>query len=192
VKRLILALIILVSAVYLLVPFGNTFTPLDLSKLSSAQQSQLDLATASKAALGKELVSTLTAKMQADGPLAAIDLCNTEALPLTAKIAAQQGVLIGRTSFRLRNPQNASPQWAAATVAAESAEMQAFAGSDGSLSVLYPIMTEAKCLVCHTSKEKMAPPVLAELQAKYVADEAFGFSEGALRGYFWVEVAGQN
>ncbi len=166
----------------------DSITQLDISKLTATQQQQLDKAAASKAALGKKLVSTLTAKMKADGPVAAIELCNTQALPLTAEIAATQGVRIGRTSFKLRNPENAAPTWAAASVEAKVKDTQAFAGSDGSLSVLYPITTQAKCLTCHASEGKVAAPLVSALHEKYPNDNAFGFIEGSLRGYFWVEV----
>ncbi len=189
-KNVLVITLLLVLGAFLLLP-TDSISQLDITKLTVTQQQQLEKAAASKAALGKKLVSTLTAKMKAEGPVAAIELCNTEALPLTAEIAAEQGVRIGRTSFRLRNPQNMAPVWAAASVESKVKDTQVFAGSDGSLSVLYPIITQANCLTCHASVGMVAAPLVTALHEKYPTDEAFGFIEGSLRGYFWVEVAAE-
>jgi hypothetical protein len=190
VKGIFITIFVLALGIYFLMPV-ESISQLDITKLTPTQQQQFDKATVSKDALGKRLASVLTAKMKADGPVAAIELCNIRALPMTAEISAQQGVRLGRTSFGLRNQVNVAPMWASASVADKIEDTQAFAGSDGSLSVLYPIKTQAKCLICHASEGKVAAPLVSLLHEKYPNDQAFGFIEGSLRGYFWVEVAAE-
>ena len=46
----------------------------------------------------------------------------------------------------------------------------------------------ARCLACHGSPDTINPVVKAALAAKYPKDQATGFKEGDLCGWFWVEV----
>jgi Protein of unknown function (DUF3365) len=149
--------------------------------------------------LGQQLRSALTARMEADGPVAAIDFCHEQAPLIAAEVAKTHGVQIGRTGLRTRSPANAPAPWQQSVLTDFAAQAQAgtppsqlrFASSEQlpagvALRYMQGIGTETPCLVCHG--EKLAEPVAQAIRARYPADAATGFSEGQLRGAFWVEV----
>ena len=45
-----------------------------------------------------------------------------------------------------------------------------------------------QCEACHGERESIDPDVLKTIEAFYPEDRATGFSEGDLRGWFWIEV----
>ena len=49
-------------------------------------------------------------------------------------------------------------------------------------------MLKVQCLACHGLKEQISPEVQAQLDRLYPEDQATGFNEGDLRGWFWVNV----
>ena len=61
--------------------------------------------------LGSSLKSTLKNTLQKSGPIEAISVCNIEAPKITTGISNNTNVQIGRTSLKLRNPQNAPDAW---------------------------------------------------------------------------------
>lgn len=149
--------------------------------------------------LGSELRGALVARMQADGPVAAIDFCHDEAPRIAARVGERHGLRIGRTSVRARNPGNAAQDWQqpvlaefAKQVAAGSAPQTLVRVIDNelpagvALRTMKGIAVEAPCLACHGSE--LAEPVAQAIAAKYPGDAATGFSAGELRGAFWVEV----
>ena len=60
--------------------------------------------------LKKELLAALTQALAEGGPEAAIHVCQLRA-PAIAASASPEGVAMGRTSLRLRNPENAPRPW---------------------------------------------------------------------------------
>lgn len=159
-----------------------------LSDLDPAQQAQRDRAQQAAQRLGKSLVEALTGAIQEEGLPGAVAFCNERALPLTAA-ALPDGVTIGRTSHKLRNPANSPPAWAESLVAERLDAPAYLTGPDGRFAALLPIKTQAKCLLCHGQPDGIAPAVQEVLAERYASDQATGFSEGDLRGWFWVEVA---
>jgi len=103
-------------------------------------------------------------------------------------VSESLGIRVGRTSFRLRNPDNAPPDWAAPYVARHTSEEVWLAHPDGRLAGLLPIRLGERCLVCHGDASAVPPDVAARLKEAYPHDEATGFAEGDLRGWFWLEV----
>ncbi len=97
------------------------------------------------------------------------------------------GVEIGRTSHRLRNPANVAPSWADAYVADHVEDPTYLAGPNGELGALLPIRLRAECQMCHGGTEEIDGDVMAALAEHYPDDQATGFAEGDLRGWFWVE-----
>jgi len=97
--------------------------------------------------------------------------------------------MIGRTSFKLRNPVNRAPEWASALVEDRSEDVAYFAGPDGMLGALMPIRMKEQCLTCHGKAELMPAKLTATLAALYPDDQATGFAVGDLRGWLWAEVA---
>jgi hypothetical protein len=53
---------------------------------------------------------------------------------------------------------------------------------------LLPIHIKVQCVICHGPKEQIADDVKQQLAQQYPDDQATGFNDGDLRGWFWVEV----
>ncbi len=152
-----------------------TVTPRDLAM--QAQSDMLD-----------QLLRRLTDALSQGGPAAAISICQKEAPEIAQRVGKKHGVAIGRTSFRLRNPQNEPPEWAQPLVEQRLAEPQFVDLPDGRLGALLPIRLKPQCTLCHGPEAELAEEVKAALDEQYPEDQATGFQEGDLRGWFWVEV----
>lgn len=112
---------------------------------------------------------------------------------ITARIARTQGVELGRTSHRLRNPANAPRAWARAVVegavgAKAAAESLRVFDLGERVGVLRPIGTAPMCTRCHGAAETVRAAIGPVLAAAYPKDEAVGFAPGDLRGFMWAEV----
>ncbi|QDT47247.1 Cytochrome c551 peroxidase precursor [Symmachiella dynata] len=145
-------------------------------------------AIAAKDALFTRLSGRLTEVMSADGPAAAISVCSREAPAIATEVGEEQGVAIGRTSFKLRNAKNTPPDWVRSFVEERVEDPQFVALPHGGTGALLPIRLKQKCLACHGPTEGIAPDVRSKLTELYPDDQATGFNEGDLRGWFWVEV----
>jgi hypothetical protein len=102
------------------------------------------------------------------------------------------GVVVGRTSARLRNPRNAPPAWARGQVAAtdgrKAADVPAAAFDLGDrVGLLRPIEVRRRCLHCHAPRQALAEGTRAWLERAYPEDRAVGYAPGDLRGYWWAE-----
>jgi len=140
------------------------------------------------APLKTELKQALMAGMQ-EGPLNAISVCRVQA-PAIADSLSVEGTNIGRTSHRLRNPDNLAPEWV-------NVVLQSYLGEDKnhvpqvvSLAndregYVEPITIKPLCLACHG--ENIAADVAAQIDEIYPDDQATGFSIDELRGVYWVE-----
>jgi hypothetical protein len=53
--------------------------------------------------------------------------------------------------------------------------------------VLVPIYTDGLCLTCHG--DKIEPELEKEIRKIYPQDQATGFAQGALRGFFFAEIS---
>jgi len=174
---------------------GGAWKAIGAAALAPAQGAQRDRAVAARDAMFGRLFARLGEAMQARnadgspaGPAGAISVCKDEAPKIAQAVASEKGVMIGRTSDRLRNPANAAPEWAAGLLADQPVEPRVAANPDGSLGVVLPIKLAANCLACHGSADTIEPAVKAAIAAKYPKDQATGYKEGDLRGWFWVEV----
>ncbi|MCR9294398.1 MAG: DUF3365 domain-containing protein [bacterium] len=146
------------------------------------------LAMQAKDELFQRLSGRLTEVMQGQGPVAAIRVCSQEAQDIAQQVGEKHGVRIGRTSLRLRNSANRMPAWAEDWVAANVAEPHMLDLPGGELGALFPIPLQPKCVMCHGPKQQLAEPIQQQLASLYPDDSATGYSEGDLRGWFWVEV----
>lgn len=127
----------------------------------------------------------------AGGPVAAIDACRVRAPEIASKLSTD-GVRIGRSSHRLRNPANRGPEWIEATLEAyvdePDSRVPVVVEFDGDrVGYIEPIITQPMCVSCHG--DALAGPLAAEIERLYPDDEATGFAAGDLRGLFWVEFA---
>ena len=157
------------------------------------------------AAVGKKLITALNTALAAGGPEAAVLVCQTQALPLTAEKLADQPTLVSvkRTSLRLRNPANAPD--AAERLALDHVAKLVAAGqpppsvlvqriqSAGTPApewrVYRPIATKAECLVCHGDPATQSPALRTALQTRYPADAATGYAADQWRGLFRVTIS---
>ena len=144
-------------------------------------------ATAAKDALAKALLSRVRAVVETEGLAAAVNVCAAEAEVIAQRVAADHKVAIGRTSFRLRNPGNVAPAWATSHVDGRTGEPAFVDLGGGKLGALYPIRLAKLCEGCHGDPATFAPDLRNALASFYPNDSATGFSEGDLRGWFWVE-----
>ena len=165
----------------------------------SRTSDQADIADAKRAIkdFAGSLQAVLKTTMQAGGPVAAIGVCNTQATPISRRVAAEHGMALSRVSLRNRNPANAPNDWQ--TLVLEDFEKQYAAGKDittlawsetvqsgggQEFRFMKAIPTGAVCLNCHgTNISADVSGVLADL---YPEDKATGFSEGDIRGAFVV------
>ncbi len=142
----------------------------------------------------QRLLAELTAALASGGAENALDVCRLRA-PALAREVSTAAARVGRTSHKLRNPDNAPPAWAAPLLASYVAGERTNESSvvplrRGGAGYVEPIFTGPLCLTCHG--EQIAPSLRAKLSALYPEDRATGFRAGELRGLFWVELAAED
>lgn len=167
----------------------STVTP---DQFSPPQSRQRDRAVTARDTLARELLGKLTQTLQADGPADAIGVCRELAPMLAETVSRQMSLRIGRTSDRLRNPENSAPAWAWESLQRRPESPTFLAGPGGELGVLLPIRVQMpQCLGCHGAVESIDPAVREQLHRLYPDDRAIGYRQDDLRGWFWVEVPRQ-
>ena len=138
----------------------------------------------------QDLKSALIKGMES-GPVAAISACSVEAPTIAGELSVE-GVVMGRSSHKLRNVENAAPEWVAPYLEAYAAGKQsgpiAIKVAEDRFGYIEPIMIQPMCLNCHGAD--LHPNVAATINELYPDDEAAGFSDGDFRGVFWVEFPG--
>ena len=149
-------------------------------------------------AFTQELKAELRAGLKAGGPVKAIEVCREKAPQIARSVSAKTGWTIGRTSLKLRNPNNAPDAWEQGVL--ENFQLQAREGAKpGSLMfsdviqekgktvfrLMKGIKTGGLCLKCHGSQ--LSPKLKERLVDLYPYDRATGFKAGDLRGAFTLE-----
>ena len=144
--------------------------------------------------LQQQLGARLKAAIAEGGPVRAIEVCQVEAPRIAAELSdSDRHVSVGRTSLKVRNPDNA-PDAEELRILQEFSRALADGGQnplsefvtypDGSARYMQSIGTQAVCLLCHGTS--LSQEVEAELAQRYPNDQATGYSEGDLRGAFVV------
>lgn len=143
---------------------------------------------------GAELRTALQDAMAAGGPIAAIKVCNEDAPRIAAAAAQASGATVGRTSLKLRNPDNRPDKHERAVLEEFAAAVAANPGAppperldtlaDGRVRFMSAIIVQPPCLACHG--DALAPPVAAAIGALYPDDQARGYQAGELRGAFTI------
>ncbi|MFW5876109.1 MAG: Tll0287-like domain-containing protein [Myxococcota bacterium] len=146
--------------------------------------------------LGGTLKARLRKAMGEGGPPQAIDVCADEAQALTHRVAEETGVQVGRSSLRLRNPDNAPPDWVEGWLREKGerpaegvqgvARVDDVAGEKRA-RVIAPIAVEGPCVSCHGPREDLPESVVQVLEREYPQDQAVGYAVGDLRGALWAE-----
>ncbi len=145
--------------------------------------------------LRSTLLAELTTALKAGDSVAAIEVCHTKVMPLTAKIAENNGIKVRRTSLKPRNPNNAPDAWEEQILKQfeerkakgedpQKLEIMSVVNQDGQEQIRYmkAMPTVELCLNCHGTN--VAPPLQEKLNALYPEDKAIGFKVGDLRGAF--------
>lgn len=125
----------------------------------------------------------------AESPVHAIGVCKVQAPEIAARFSLD-GVRVGRSSHRLRNPANTAPDWVGPVLnqyLANNAlrEPQAVELPGNHTGYVEPIVLQPMCVTCHG--ETLAPDVASRIHELYPNDQATGFVVGDLRGVFWIE-----
>lgn len=167
---------------------GVNWEPIDEAVITIAQEAQRQKANAARTAAFQSLMSRLQEVKGSKGAVAAIEVCSKEAREITRQIGVEHGVEIGRTSHKLRNPENVPPAWASSLVDSETGQSRFLNGPNGKLGALFPIRLKKECLVCHGPSDEIPSNIQTEISRVYPKDKATGFEEGDLRGWFWVVV----
>lgn len=141
---------------------------------------------------GGSLKQALKQAIEEDGLVNGIAACNTLAPEIAAR-NSKGNWHIGRTSLKLRNPDNAPTDWQEMQLLAMDNQpvvngkpVETWQVSDAAgqpeFRYMSAIPTQKLCLSCHGKSIK--PEVQAKLDELYPQDQATGFSEGELRGAF--------
>jgi ketosteroid isomerase-like protein len=143
------------------------------------------------------LQGELVAAMQKGGPVEAISVCNQRAPEIAAAISEETGWSVGRTSLKLRNPENAPDEWeravledfdarlAAGTPPSELTHQEVVTEGDESVfRFMRAIPTGGVCLTCHGSE--LGGDIQHALERLYPNDQATGYAEGQIRGAFTI------
>ncbi|MCG8374075.1 MAG: DUF3365 domain-containing protein [Balneolales bacterium] len=161
-------------------------------ELITYREEGLQVAMATKVALGSVLVPTVTQQ----GTKTALEFCSVKAIPLTDSMAVVTGTEVYRVSDLPRNPDNLATgkqleyiQKAKLDIANGEAVTPQVFGLDEKVIGFYPILTNQFCLQCHGSPGKeITEETYDDIQKLYPNDKATGYGEGELRGIFVVEI----
>lgn len=145
---------------------------------------------------GGALKEELQAAMKDGGPMNAIAVCNEKAPEIAESVPGDSGWIVGRSSHKLRNPENAADDFTAAAIqeflerqeAGEAAEQlvkaEVVQEEDGmAFRLVKAIPTGEMCLNCHGGDD-VAPEIVDKLAELYPEDQARGFTTGEMRGVF--------
>ncbi|ALS98492.1 Tll0287-like domain-containing protein [Lacimicrobium alkaliphilum] len=170
--------------------------PLLLPAVAAAQDnSELEKQAKEKIkAFATNLKSELSKAIQQGGLEQGIRVCHHRAPEIAAQ-SSNEGWQLGRTSLKLRNPDNAPDSWEQNILQqfqgrfedGESLQNMAVSAKlDGQQTKIYRYMqaiaVDSVCLACHG--QDIAPATRAMLEKYYPEDQATGFQAGDLRGAF--------
>ena len=136
----------------------------------------------------EQLVDALTGALQEGDPASAIAICREKAPQIAAELSVD-GIRMGRTSHRLRNPDNAPQPWVEPLLAAyledpENPEPRAVRLDDSTIGYVEPIYARSFCLSCHGPS--IEPTLQETIRSIYPEDQAVDFRMDDVRGLFWV------
>ena len=155
-------------------------------KQNSPQERGMQMAMATKAELGKNLMG----QIQKNGTTAALQFCNLQAYPLTDSIANLNQASIKRVTDKPRNSKNQANKIELQHI--KTFKKQVTSGmkvnpivtkTGSKVAFYYPITTNTMCLQCHgTPNKEVNSTTLSILKDLYPTDKATGYSENQVRG----------
>ncbi len=144
-------------------------------------------------AFGGALKKELEKAMKAGGPINAINVCNTKAMPITKQAAIDHNALVTRVSLKNRNPENIPNEWQklvledfdARAAKGEDVKKMGFSKiveEDGKKTIRFmkALPSDGVCLVCHGTV--IDAGLQAKLKQLYPDDKAVGYDNGQVRG----------
>jgi hypothetical protein len=161
--------------------------------VSAAQESELARGSQLLSQYKHDLQGALRAGLN-QGEVEAIAACRIQA-PKIAKSLSRDGMRVGRTSHRLRNPANAPPDWVEPILETyvdnpSDREPRVVSLPQDRSGYVEPIVLQPLCTTCHG--EVLASEVASRINELYPEDRAVGFQVGDLRGVFWIEFPGEK
>jgi hypothetical protein len=145
--------------------------------------------------LKKNLMTTVTDKMNKEGAVAAIPFCHEEVKPLAKEAAGAdfEKFSFGRTSHKTRNKANRPEPWMKSYLQRfketrfdpEGTTGLVHTFDNGKRAYVEPLYVMPPCLQCHG--ESLKPEVKKAITKLYPKDEATGFKLGSFRGLIWVK-----
>jgi len=148
---------------------------------------------------GAKLKGELMGAMKSGGPVKAIDVCRQEAPAIAAEMSLKFQGKVGRTSLKVRNPNNKPDAWETAVLkkfearkaAGENLAKMEFSevikvNGKKTFRYMKAISTAGACLACHGGRDDITPAVVSTLQSLYPKDRARGFKKGDIRGAFTI------
>ena len=159
----------------------------DTAKVNGHTAQKLGAAKKAAKTLGATLFRTLTEAVGERQDYArGVEVCQQAAPNIAATVATDFDLEVGRTSFRVRNPNNRPQAWAQPIVEQRYNKPLFMAGPHGDYVFMAPIKLAEVCVSCHGAPEQIPVEVRNKLAERYPEDEAVGFVAGGLRGWIWV------
>lgn len=151
-----------------------------------------EYAMATKAVLGKNLLSAINSKGTED----ALSFCNERAIPLTDSMQTSLGVNIKRASDNNRNPDNAATLdeleyiLQSKKMLDNGQELKPQIHEKGNKMVgYYPILSNQMCLQCHGKpNDDIQLKTIKKIDKLYPNDKAKGYGVNELRGIWVIEM----
>ncbi len=162
-------------------------------------RSSLQIAREATKELLDSLKTHLVQELQAGGPAKAIEVCSSLGQKIPQTLMSRYGILIKRTSLKVRNPRNApTPDEKALLQTLETLAKKDSAPDEWVDTVTLqgkpvfryakPLYVQGLCLVCHGPTETLSPEVRKILDEKYPQDRARGYQVGDFRGMVIVKI----
>lgn len=125
-----------------------------------------------------------------EGPHQALSVCKDQA-PAIAKKISDASIKVGRVSHKPRNSLNIAQQWMREPIerylkGKEKSPIYKVKLSNNENGYLKPIKTGVLCLTCHG--QNIEPSLLKKIKQLYPNDQAIGFKQGDIRGFFYATV----
>jgi len=145
-------------------------------------------------ALKKNLMGALGAALNRGDIAGAIEICSSEAMPLTAKSAEVDPAVLSihRRTDRWRNPANQADRIDAKAMhhfrKDKSLTEWTIDESDQIARYYQPLRIAPMCLNCHGDPDTFTNEVKEALGSHYGEDRAIGYTEGELRGVIQVRI----
>ncbi len=175
---------------------GTTLAQPPVPEVPPGLSAEIKASRAAVQQFSTTLKDALQTAIKNGGPVEGIAVCHDKAGQIATDLSTQLNMMVGRTSLKVRNPENAPDTWELAVLkqfearktqseAVDTLEFSAVVTDDqGQKTFRYmkAIPTGTMCLSCHGTS--IPPDVEAKLTALYPKDTARGFKEGDLRGAF--------